>query len=86
MRDGAVGAKEGGLPCAKMVRAATSIDEGRRRGGIAGAFIGGKKSDKRRDGWRPICAIVGLDARVVVALIKTRGLFQRDDKSIALML
>jgi hypothetical protein len=47
MRDGAVGAKEGGLPCAKMVRAATSIDEGRRRGGIAEAFIGGKKSNKR---------------------------------------
>jgi hypothetical protein len=86
MRDGAAGAKEGGLPCAKMVRAATSSDEGRRLGGIAGAFMSGKESKERRDGWRPICAIVGLDARVVVDPIKTRGLFQRDDKSIALML
>jgi hypothetical protein len=48
--------------------------------------MSGKKSKERRDGWRPICAIVGLDARFVVDMNKARNLFQRDDKTVALML
>ncbi|NIE64199.1 hypothetical protein F3J17_10015 [Burkholderia sp. Ax-1719] len=86
MRDVAVGARVGGLPCAKMVRADTPVEGQMERIGIAGAFMSGRKSNKRRDGWRPICAIVGLDARFVVDLNKARKLFQRDDKTVAVML
>lgn len=56
------------------------------RSGIARAFMSGKESNVGRDGCRPICAIAGLDARFVVDLYKARNVFQRDDKTVAVVL
>ncbi|MBB3259162.1 hypothetical protein F4827_004036 [Paraburkholderia bannensis] len=48
--------------------------------------MSGKETNKRRDGWRPVRAIVGLDARFVVDMIEARNLFQRDDRRVTVML